>query len=90
MSILNVIVQIVDPENGQRSDPRMSDRVAFTRSFLDVKERDPAFLKCFVLVLMEEIEEEGKFSYRYSIAPLITVERWIELFPIHDEVPEND
>lgn len=91
MNVLSVVVQIVDPENGQRTDPRQGTREALTASFVPVSDKDEFFLNCFVLVLMEEIEREGEVGFQYSIAPLMTVRQWISFFPVvQDEVIENE
>lgn len=86
MNVLRVIVQIIDCENGQRSDPRQGTREAISSSLASVIDKDEKFKDCFVLVVMEEVEKDGETGFQYSLAPLLTVEKWIEFFPVAQEV----
>lgn len=75
---MNLVFQLIDYRDGQRSNPKLADRSEMVRSFKLIAEKDPNILDSYVLVIMEPFGEGD--DYRYSVTPLLTVRSFIDFF----------
>lgn len=83
---MNCVFQLVRSGDGSRLPPITLSRSEYARVLRDCVRDAPGMLDYLVLVLVEDITEEGHF--RVSAAPMLRVESFINLFGDSENVKD--
>jgi len=83
---MNCVFQLVRSKDGSRLPPITLSRSEFARVLKDGVRDAPGMAEYLVLVLVEDITEDGQF--RVSAAPMLRVDSFINLFGEADNVQD--